>query len=1090
MRVVKVVPTFVNRDFSVPATSNLLPVHAQKRLREINAEHANKRRRVEHLQLGGISEELYPSPDQPIPTTESERSGEDSIGEGEINGAHTGHHSRRSQSGASLVLVHDAQTGGTVFGPGVKEESPELGLPLAPKPAPIDNTFKKPSVPASKKPSRKRKTSRQRSTTPRVPSQESSEQQIRDEEQAMHNGPTEDVVMQEVTTQDRSEIAASPDFTPQEAAIHRSPRPTSEQTQATPPPAKSKSRDIYDVPSSPEFLSNRSKQKPKKMYSRSPRTTTTIQKEVDLLNSSRFLSSHTQNNSTERSTPNSLSKKAHAFQLPIPDEIESTPQEAASQQGSRADSMDNTDMTTAFLDSAGEALLNSTQTPKRATLAETSRPGSLKKPSKTSLLATPSSVKRAVQFNNAETPGQSARARAGSDSKHSVVSTPGSTDSKGKKRDPAIQARLDKLRSQRRTPKKAVEKQSSPQNSVQSLADSRLSGESSTTSKVTKSGSEPVSQSEETPSATTTAVEAGAIPSGGAARGSLQPPVSRTTSMRSPVPLPENVRGLTPNGTTASVKTTSTGDAEVFKKPDLKLWSMKSNNRARGNSSDRRGSGSSDARSTPLRTEVLLVNNIESSVNVGTKETSRRLSGSSDASRTSIRTEVPLPANVRRLSSSTQKPSLLNGNSPTSKKDSPAPLPVPSKRDGSPPKHTGSITTRTPVINSAAKPAPKVKAAKPPVSAPFNEKDADEAIVISSRESTQSDISDSEEDGMQGPSVEALKETSKQSGLEGQQKGPRRQTAGNAEMEQPEIVNSAIVDIEPSEKDMAPWTSQEWGFGGLGPRNGGTDKLAQDARPPVPAPSLSEGDVAGIGKELADPTVETNDRSRSASAAVSTRSSPVVSRRPARFLSHSPTPESSESESESDANSATASKTTPPAEDDKAQDSDSDSSSDSDDSATGDEDTEMRDVPSEPVPMSTAGTNGTRIPSSPPRLTNLSNSTPLVPETSQVTSSQINWHTIHKTPVPLPPPSQLRSSQSLSTQTPTRRPTARYAGFRTLREQLADAQTAPKTAQTRVYDPRTMSLGKLAAKAKTGAVIGGDDESSEEESSSSSSDSD
>jgi hypothetical protein len=54
MRIIKVVPSFVNRDFSVPPTSNLRPVREQKRMRERETERetesATKRRRTEDVE--------------------------------------------------------------------------------------------------------------------------------------------------------------------------------------------------------------------------------------------------------------------------------------------------------------------------------------------------------------------------------------------------------------------------------------------------------------------------------------------------------------------------------------------------------------------------------------------------------------------------------------------------------------------------------------------------------------------------------------------------------------------------------------------------------------------------------------------------------------------------------------------------------------------------------------------------------------------------------------------------------------------------------------------------------------------------------
>ncbi|KAF1846030.1 uncharacterized protein K460DRAFT_338882 [Cucurbitaria berberidis CBS 394.84] len=600
MRMIKVVPSFINRDFSVPVTSNLRPGYAQKRVREINEELANKRRRVEQQQLGDI-QEVDPSRDQPMPTTESERSGDD--------GAEQSGHRSRSRTGTSLVVVKDTHTGHAEFGPGIKEESPELGLPItqkAPSTASVETTFTKPPVPISKKSPRKRKSAKSRSRTPRVPPVMIPEEQVENGVPELDDAATQNVPVQGKVAQNTHRITASPKLGSPETALHPSPKPIPGPSQETPSSAAVKRKDVYDVPSSPEFLKNKSKPKSKQTYAKSPRAANTIQKE------------------------------------------------------------------------------NGVQTPERTPLAKPARPGSLKKPSRNAHLEQP------------------------------------------------------------------------------------------------------------------------------------------------------------------------------------------------------------------------------------------------------------------------------NGNSSRTRIASPAPVLVP-KRRGRSAKSTLNNSSQTPDATPVVEPATKQEAVQ--------------------------------------------------------------------------------------------FVSQS-----------------------------------------------TSSKSSSTSAANSTRSSPAITRRPARFLSHSPTPEASDSGDESDGISAAASKaTTPPLPEENSNEIESDSSSDSDESGAEDEDIEMPDVPAQAEPQFTA-VDESAVPSSPPRLAIVPNSTPLVPETSQPTTSQLNPSTIRRTPVPLPPPSQLRSSQSVSVHAAARRPATRYAGFRTLREQLADAQKTPTATQTKAYDPRTMSLGKLAAKAKgrsKGFVgVGNNDGSSEEDSSSSSSDSD
>ena len=244
----------------------------------------------------------------------------------------------------------------------------------------------------------------------------------------------------------------------------------------------------------------------------------------------------------------------------------------------------------------------------------------------------------------------------------------------------------------------------------------------------------------------------------------------------------------------------------------------------------------------------------------------------------------------------------------------------------------------------------------------------------------------------------------------------------------------------------------------------------------APAASASE-DEDFAEQEIYSTAIEDNSsQSRSASAAASIRSSPAVSRRPARFLSHSPTPDVSESEDDSDEASVAPSQVGSPQ--DKAED-ESESESSSDDSD--DEDVNMPGLPTE----STADSNANAAPPSSPPLQTAEGSTTVVPEASQSTPSQTN-RPAQRTPIP--PPTQqssqaLRSSQSVSVQAADRR---RYTGFRSLREQLADTKAAQATTQRKTFDPRTMSLGKLA-KGKPPVGFGGDDDSSDDESSSSSS---
>jgi hypothetical protein len=278
-RLVKVVPAFIGRDFSVPATSNLRPLHEQKRVRELNIEHANKRRRIE--QPNGVRQASSRTRDQPVPSTESARSRERSRVQSVARLSRASTASRRSLTGGSMVIVDGQQTGLREFSPDVKEESPELGLappsqltpPPQPSPTPVRNGI-----------ANRQSTSRPRSRTPSSPALEVEEHPPTEHPET--NGDAIDDIQVKATQADLEEAPAE-DIQEaaedsHEAAIRASPQPTPAPSHHSPPPRR---HDIYDVPSSPEFMSN--KTKAKRVYGRSPRNALDVQKEVDLLNFSR-----------------------------------------------------------------------------------------------------------------------------------------------------------------------------------------------------------------------------------------------------------------------------------------------------------------------------------------------------------------------------------------------------------------------------------------------------------------------------------------------------------------------------------------------------------------------------------------------------------------------------------------------------------------------------------------------------------------------------------------------------------------------------------------------------------------------------------
>jgi hypothetical protein len=1035
MHVIKVVPSFINRDFSVPPTSHLRPGHSTKRHADFNAEHANKRRRVESHQLDNIQEEREPSPNRPIQSTETDHDGQDSTG---ASGA--SEDLNRSRSGDSLVFVHNAQTGDTEFSTAViKAEPTDVDLSISQD---IPHTSAQPLEPAPQN-----QTPSRGSKSPLAPPEDAPEQQSTEQ-------------TSEETAPDQQQVAASPEVDSQDAAIHKSPVSSVEQIAATPPPAATKRKDVYEVPSSPEFMQNKpTPAKSGTTYGRSPRTPKAVQNEVDLLNHARLLSAKAQEKTTNSKPTPTSSKKAHSFQFPKPDEIESTPQEAAaskSKQRSQSESDSDEDLTTSFLDKTTTSFLNKTkgdvpngaQTPVKKNATKPAKPGSLRKASIKSLLATPATpaspaTRRSSRLETSKASSVNTRAKKQLDT--TVAATPPRPNT-AKRNTMAMDtpSRMKYLQD--------LLKQSTPvtRRSESSPSATNKSGEASKPLPASEQ------QTKETPKLSAPAVET-PKPSEPAVETprpsfSAQSPALKATPIRSPVPLPPNVAHLARNATVSSEREPSSSkDDAVFKKPALRAHST-----LNGSPVAKRAtrSASSEQRSTPLRSEVSLPDVATQVTHAEAETPTPKLPALSD-SKPRTRSEVPLPANVRHLRGDSTPQKQLDGNvvSPTA---------TPIKQADPTVKPSNTVSTpaeTTPVVEKVTKPLSREQT---PVDEP-----TEDAIMISSRESSSTRYSDSLEEQLEpaADSVDGAAETSASRTEQPVASAHNGATTtadddadeGYGEDEQgeddpPTGAQPPTTDQQDgkTESQPTPWNTQSWGFGNIGQQNGAAGNNEESPNPDN------------------DPADETERKSRSASVASSTRSSPAVSRQPARFLSHSPTPDASESEDTSDEASVGRSKAASLEPTHENEDSDSSSSSDSSD----DEDADMPDLPAE----STTDSNTNAAPPSSPPL-DAPKSTPLVPESSQPAALS------HKTPVPLPssqaPP---HSSQSVSAQAADRR---RYTGFRSLREQLADTR-APKTiTQTKTFDPRTMSLNKLA-KGKPLVAFGGDDESSDEESSSSS----
>ncbi|KAH7402172.1 hypothetical protein DE146DRAFT_631429 [Phaeosphaeria sp. MPI-PUGE-AT-0046c] len=320
----------------------------------------------------------------------------------------------------------------------------------------------------------------------------------------------------------------------------------------------------------------------------------------------------------------------------------------------------------------------------------------------------------------------------------------------------------------------------------------------------------------------------------------------------------------------------------------------------------------------------------------------------------------------------------------------------------------------------------------------------------------------------------------------------------------PDFESDSGSDLVPARKPDATSRSRSGSFASLtGPKQKEDDEM-EDAEQLIQAElnghAHSAPDEASNDEFDATPAPVAGSRSRSASAAVSTRSSPAVSRRPARFLSRSPSRGESASESESNENENLKSpQRTPPTVEVVSIDSDSESSDES--SSEEEEDGEAPAASAAELPAATTTTASQALPSSPPNLPNAASQIPLPlqsaqrpPSESQSQSqSQSQSHVIQRTPIPLPS-NVSKSSQSVSARAAATRPklAGRRSDFPSLSELVADTKKPPTpTVQKKAFDPRSMSLNKLVGKVLKGNVgawenmnAGGESGTSEDEESS------
>ncbi|KAF2794953.1 hypothetical protein K505DRAFT_374268 [Melanomma pulvis-pyrius CBS 109.77] len=1128
-RLIKVVPSFVNRDFSVPVTSNLRPAIAHKRHRESHEDRASKRRRLEEYQ-DNLSDKDH-ARDRPLPSTESDHSGNDGGGIIDPHTAQTNARASRSQSGASVVIVDNAQTGYEEFTAGVKEESPELGMPTVrgipnsdkePSRSP-GHAFKKPFLPASA--SKKVAYDRQRDTSlkesPHQPLVQadnrvsSAEPQDEDGDQSM-----EDVTMDDHVAQFSVEPTLSPVSSTE--PILEVPEPV--QTGATVP-----RKSVYDTPGSPDFV--RGSVKRLKTYGRFPRTPRLIQKQVEVLNNSRSRSKSSQTSGTGSSKSQyGINGRARAFQKPKQDEIVSTPQERLSSPSQRAGSSVLEDDGLAIQRSVTDTVVvgdrNEEKTPRHGT-----KPGkvsSLKKPARLSytMPVVPSNkvgvnlfVNKRYNSNNLgefvptqvrdRSQSKAARGRGNSEAKSNTTRASASTSSIIKGLSPVANARLGNMKQRlaktdsQQTSQEAPERKISPKVVISkstpisteprisyspSVQRSTLHQPWSASSKKDMAGvaSDLLNASRISAPAKEVPVPSVDLDKGHLTRDTSEPSASRTAPVRSEVPLPDNIEPLAPNNTRAVTGgSTTPKEPKTFKTPAQKAQKVISSVKPTKKDVIRGVSESVVRTNTPRKTEVPLdVKHLPS----------RRLSDSSCSKRTVTKSEVPLPENVRHLYKEPSPPLavltpgpnpeepivLSSGVSSTSSDDS--------EEEGV---QESALTDKIGVQASVAQPEMETM-------------DLEESNAVTSGDAES--LPDEDETKTFSEDEQAFSE-----------KDPAPDTAASSEpprSPRPTVeTTSNLGTKENSTSQPAPWNADSWRFGTDQQHTAVTQKPDEEMlskSSPGPRSRLRSGST-NTTKSESRSVAPSNSRSvapsnsRSVSGVDSSRSSPAVARRPARFLSHSPTPNNSSSEEESVARSPSPVKPAPKnAMSDKADEDNSDSSS-SDSSSSSDESDQNLDPENEDEDkigdIEMADTNGdvkagtAPLSSLPvPQQSRLQMRSP--PATSQLTQPptsqslpRISQVPFPSTKVDVPATNPITSNRSSQPQTPaagTRRPT--YQKFPSIRQQLSAARSTPASSQiSKKFDARTLKLSKLTKakqQGKKGAVFNGNESSSSDESSS------
>lgn len=1003
MRVIKVVPSFINRDFSMPATSFLRPGSAQKRMRESDEEGSNKRSRLHEEQRELM--DMDPARDQPLLSTESPHSYDDDRF-AKARPLRDGEHPRRSKSGSPFVFIQDSQTGQDEFTTRAREESIELGDPSL-RSAQTNSTqpFKKPLLPASKISTVNLRNTHS-PTESRCRSSSEDQRQHFIESETTDRASAGHRLSRNNYAHNARQLSLPHEDDWDSAVLHESPRSTPAASETAGSQVHPTKQRPLVSPSPAPFINQQAK--PLNTYGRSPKVANQVQRDVSLLNNSRR-------------------------RLSGEDSAKST---------SSAGAIDATTVDT----NAREGVPSTTDSKTNR------RPGALKKVKRPALInAHRNSWPDEIEFTSQE----DTVSRLHMQDKPSTraifpTRSPASTD----RRAEAPTGKQAPVRTKKNI--KDTERESTPKSAA---------------------GESPIQEFQNTVQKAQT---------NGLKRG----------PRRSEVPLPENIRNLSSAdlealkvkaGPLKKSEDPSTGKkprGRPPKKPKDPPLVKRPRGRPRKNPLPVDLS-EPEKQPTPRPAKREAAKTMETKpVHMGnTKDPYILSSGGSSSDDSELERFAENPRGAQRTRQET--PSLA-ADPPTQEVH----------MSSTEKKHNGIMNKMFPGGHE------KVRQENDPAHLAFGDVTGSPSL----QEPEQYSAAEDKPDLVQKEGGEEIKAPQRH-------RRPSQKAAMDGAIETSEPAPSTSETREDSNNKShpqkavapgtAPWSSESWGFSGANQVDTQEESAAKLSTNPQP-----DLDSEGSSEPEPEPAPESEvdvSKSRSASAANSARSSPAVSRRPARFLSHSPTPEKSNSEDESAVSrsrSRSQAASLQAASDNEVSESEDSSSGNSssgsgseDDSAdeNGEENEDVEMANAEPVAVRPAASEP---PSSPPDVPRILASVIPATQSSQLGKSS-QPHSIHRTPVPLP--SNIRRTTTPLRTVPrpsiplSQRMTARrttQSKFPSLSQQLQTAQSpALPASQTKKFDPKTSNFSKLV-KSKGKATLHFSSDSEEDSSDSSSDDSD